>query len=46
MLPDGQISNHYEMSSWDKFKIPELEKAKYPFDGHNTQDVINRLNNI
>lgn len=42
-LPEGQISNHYESRDWDLFKIPEREKATYPFDGHTGQDVINRL---
>jgi hypothetical protein len=43
ILPSGQISNHYEAKDWDLFKIPEVEKAKYEFDGHTGQDVINRL---
>jgi len=43
VLPDGQISNHYKAEDWDLFKIPEEEKAKYEFDGHTGQDVINRL---
>jgi hypothetical protein len=46
VLPTGQISNHYEAKDWDLFKIPEVERAKYPFDGHTGQDVINRLLNI
>ena len=46
VLPSGQISNHYPASDWDLFKIPEVEKAKYPFDGHTGQDVIDRLLNI
>lgn len=43
VLPTGQISNHYEMKDWDLFKCEEVEKAKYPFDGHTPQDVLNRL---
>lgn len=43
MLPTGQISNHYEAKDWDLFKIPEAERAKYEFDGHTPQDVIDRL---
>jgi hypothetical protein len=43
ILPSGQISNHYKAEDWDLFKIPEVEKAKYSFDGHTGQDVINRL---
>jgi hypothetical protein len=43
VLPTGQISFHYKMEDWDKFKIPEFDKAQYEFDGHTTEDVINRL---
>jgi hypothetical protein len=43
ILPTGQISNHYEAKDWDLFKIPEVEKAKYEFDGHTPSDVLNRL---
>lgn len=39
----GQISNHYEANDWDLFNIPETEKALFKFDGHTSQDVINRL---
>jgi len=46
ILPTGQISNHYKAEDWDLFKIPEVEKAKYEFDGHTSQDVINRLLSI
>lgn len=46
MLPTGQISNHYKSQDWDLFKIPEVEKAKYPFDGHTPLDVLGRLNNF
>jgi hypothetical protein len=43
ILPTGQISNHYEAKDWNLFKIPEVEKALFEFDGHSTQDCINRL---
>jgi len=43
ILPTGQISNHYEAKDWNLFKIPEVEKAKYPFDGHTSNDVLQRL---
>jgi len=43
MLPTGQISNHYKSEDWDLFKIPEVEKALFPFDGHTTEDIIKRL---
>ena len=42
-LPTGQISNHYEAKDWDLFKIPEAKKAKHPFDGHTSADVLKRL---
>lgn len=45
-LPTGQISNHYEAIHWDKFRIPEKEKALFEYDGHTTQDVIERLINL
>ena len=44
ILPTGQITNHYDMKDWDLFKIPEYDKALYVYDGHTTQDVIERLN--
>ena len=40
---NGQISNHYEAKDWDLFKVPEVEKAVFEFDGHTGSDVINRL---
>jgi hypothetical protein len=43
ILPTGQISNHYPMEDWDLFMIPETEKALFEFDGHTSQDVIERL---
>ncbi|MFK7947486.1 MAG: hypothetical protein AB8G11_07850 [Saprospiraceae bacterium] len=43
-LPMGQITNHYKMEDWDLFKIPETEKAMFPFDGHTSQDVLERMN--
>ena len=46
MLPTGQITNHYEMKDWDLFEIPEKPKAKYEFDGHTPQDVLDRLANL
>ena len=42
-LPTGQISNHYHIEDWDLFKIPETPKALFKYDGHTTQDVIDRL---
>lgn len=43
VLPTGQISNHYHKKDWGLFNVPEVAKAKHPFDGHTSQDVINRL---
>lgn len=43
ILPTGQISNHYPAKDWDAFKIEEVEKAKYEFDGHTAQDVLDRI---
>lgn len=43
VLPDGQISNHYEAKDWNLFQIPETERALFEFDGHTAQDVIARL---
>lgn len=45
-LPTGLISNHYKAEYWDLFKIPETEKALFPFDGHTSQDVLKRLKDI
>lgn len=46
ILPTGQISNHYKVEDWDLFKIPEKAEALVEFDGHTTDDVINRLLNL
>jgi hypothetical protein len=43
VLPQGQISNHYEAKDWDLFTVPEVEKALFEFDGHTGADVIERL---
>lgn len=43
VLPTGQISNHYKAADWDLFHIPDVEKAKYEFDGHTPKDVLDRL---
>ena len=45
-LPSGQISNHYQAQDWDLFDIPVYEKAKYPFDGHTSKDVLDRLKKL
>jgi hypothetical protein len=43
MLPGGQVSNHYESQYWNMFKIPSYPCAKYKYDNHTPQDVLNRL---
>ena len=40
---DKVISFHYHIDDWDSFRIKETEKSIYPYDGHTTQDVIDRL---
>lgn len=44
-LPNGDISNHYEMKDWELFKCEERETAK-EYDGHTSQDVVERITNI
>lgn len=46
ILPSGQISNHYDYKDWDLFKVPETDKAMFEFDGHTSQDVLDRLKNL
>ena len=46
MLPTGLNSNHYKEEDWDLFKVPEVEKALYEFDGHTPQDVLVRLKSL
>lgn len=46
ILPTGQISNHYKAEDWDLFKVPEVEKALFEFDGHTPQDVLERLKQL
>ncbi|WP_280499384.1 hypothetical protein [Nocardia cyriacigeorgica] len=41
-LPTGQISNHYEMTDWDRFRVPERDRAA-EWDGHTPQQVAERL---
>jgi len=45
-LPTGQISNHYKLDDWDYFKIPATDKCKHKFDGHTSEDVLNRLKSL
>ena len=43
MLPTGQISNHYHADYWNLFQCPEEPKAKYPWDGHTSTNVCERI---
>ena len=45
-LPTGQISNHYKIEDWNLFKCRETETALLPFDGHTSQDVLERLEKL
>lgn len=44
-LPE-QISYHYKMKHWDKFRIPEVDRIPAPYDSHTSGDVIERLLSI
>ena len=46
VLPEGQISNHYEMKDWDLFNVLDTPEALYEFDGHTPEDVLKRLKDI
>jgi hypothetical protein len=43
VLPQGQISNHYEAKDWGLFSVLETERALFEFDGHTGTDVVERL---
>lgn len=42
ITPHGQISYHYKLKHWDKFRIPEVERTP-TYDGHSSEDAIARL---
>lgn len=47
ILPDGkQVTNHYPLEYWDYFKIPSYPMVKEKFDGHTSEDVLNRLKEL
>jgi hypothetical protein len=46
ILPTGQITNHYHIDYWDYFRIPSYYKVKDEFDGHSSQDVLDRLKGV
>lgn len=41
-LPNGQVSNHYEMKDWSLFKIPEVDRAP-EWDGHTPEEAADRI---
>jgi hypothetical protein len=43
---EGQITYHYKLEHWDKFKIPEYERVPFEYDGHRSLDVLERLKNL
>jgi len=46
VLPGGQISNHYGMKDWDLFCVPDFQKCRFEFDGHTSEDVLERLTEV
>jgi len=44
-LTQSKISNHYHESDWNYFDCDEREKAN-EYDGHTSNDVINRLQDL
>jgi len=46
LLPSGQVTNHYKLEHWDKFKVDEFHMPLVEFDGHSSADVLDRLNSL
>lgn len=46
MLPTGLISQHYYIEDWDLFKILEVEKALFEYDGHTSNMVLIRMERL
>jgi hypothetical protein len=46
ILPEGQISNHYKLEDWDLFKVQNYPRALYKYDGHDGDDVLDRLKQL
>lgn len=42
----GQVTQHYPMDQWDVFRIPEIERLPWQFDGHGKKDVFFRLSEL
>lgn len=43
--PKGQVTNHYKLEHWDKFKIDAIERAP-KWDGHTAKDCLERLESL
>ena len=41
-LPEGLVSNHYEMKYWALFQVPTIEKA-FKWDGHTPEQACDRM---
>ncbi|WP_049781467.1 WDGH domain-containing protein [Corynebacterium ulcerans] len=44
-IPGGQVTNHYPLSKWGMFNVPEFVKAA-PWDGHTPQIALQRLEKL
>lgn len=42
----GQVTQHYPLENWDLFRIPEVERLPWVFDGHTKNDVLLRISQI
>ncbi len=43
--PKGQVTNHYKLEHWDKFKVDEVMYAP-KWDGHTAKDCFVRLESL
>ena len=43
---EQQISYHLPMKYWDKIEGEAFEQSPYQFDGHSSDDVLERLKNL
>jgi len=41
-LPTGQISNHYQLKDWEKFRVPIRDRANR-YDGHTPEQAAERM---
>lgn len=41
-LPEGQVSNHYELRYWDLFQCEEVDKSPV-WDGHTPEEAADRM---